>query len=155
MSCELGCPLSLGVFGVEDPSSPTSLDSLMREDKGFRYWIDGKARPVVVSTPVRHCGTFDELTDEELVEFWRGMGRTLTWLELPSFQRLVVNVGMYQTHAHIHLKAYIEQKAYVAAARGSEVWREEGLAGKYERIEGWVKRVAPRKGPRGQKRPAQ
>lgn len=169
----MDCPLSLGVYGEHDPESPTSADSLIEEVAGFRYWIDGKARACIISTPVRHVRTFEELTggwigrgcranrvpgssplaraDDELAEMWRGMRHMLLRLStepdrnslLPTI-RLVVNIGKYQTHAHIHLKAYVEEDAFRRAVV-SPAWRDLGLAAKYQRIASWIEHSTHRK----------
>lgn len=132
--------LITGVFGTDDPDSPTSIDSLIEERNGMRFWIDGKARPVIVATPVAHRINFEQMTDAELVEIYRGTKRVLSDLGFARFSRLVINTGMFQTHAHIHLKAYIDKPVFDRAVQ-SERWRARGLTAKYERIDQWIQRV--------------
>jgi hypothetical protein len=53
MSCDIDCPLSIGVLGSEDklPGGPTSRDSWLRDSEYMRTWFDAKARPMVIVTP--------------------------------------------------------------------------------------------------------
>jgi hypothetical protein len=59
MSCDLDCPLSVGV-GAGD-TSLMSKDTLLESFEHHNAWIDAKARPLYVVTPKRHVRRLAEL----------------------------------------------------------------------------------------------
>lgn len=103
MSCDLECPLMLGVTGSGD-AGPTSRDSLIHESQHMRVWLDAKGRPMLVVTPKRHCERLADLGDRELVDLWRTAIDQLTSLGITHFNSMVLNHGNSRNHAHLHLK---------------------------------------------------
>ena len=59
MSCELDCPLSVGV-GAGD-TSLVSKDTLLHVFEHHNAWLDAKARPLFVVTPKRHVRRLADL----------------------------------------------------------------------------------------------
>lgn len=56
---------------------PVSRDSLVEEREHVRIWLDAKARPMLVVTPLPHKERLSELSDEELVQLWRAGVETM------------------------------------------------------------------------------
>eukprot|EP00959_Pyramimonas_sp_CCMP1952_P078606 1642986-Pyramimonas_sp.AAC.2 len=59
MSCEMDCPLSVGI-GAGD-TSMSSKDTLLQVFEHHNAWIDAKARPLLVLTPKRHVRRLADL----------------------------------------------------------------------------------------------
>lgn len=89
--------------------------SLLKTTRFNRCWIDAKARPFFIVTPLEHVETFTALTDEQLVAFYADgidlLRSELEFLDATSrvelsqaFNRLTVNFGCYRNLAHLHLK---------------------------------------------------
>ena len=106
MSCDLDCPLELGVVGEEDidPNGPTARDSLIHQDEHMRAWLDAKGRPMLIVTPVQHRERLSDLTDAELAALWRAAASQLQRLGLRHFNAMAINHGLNRNHAHLHLK---------------------------------------------------
>lgn len=128
MSCDLDCPLALGVLGSELPggAGPKSSDSLLAERGHCRIWLDAKGRPMVVVTPKRHVDRLAQLSGEELCCLWRSaLWATTQELGLPDFQSMIVNHGDNRNHAHLHLKVRIQERLWRGAQQG---WSAERRA---------------------------
>mmetsp|Transcript_20447 Transcript_20447/g.44751 ORF Transcript_20447/g.44751 Transcript_20447/m.44751 type:complete len:296 (+) Transcript_20447:304-1191(+) len=132
MSCEMDCPLSVGV-GAGD-TSLCSKDTLIQVFEHHNAWIDAKARPLLVLTPKRHVRRLADLSDVELEAFWRNAGELLTANNLPGFTSAILNHGKFQNHAHLHLKIRIHPDIFSECV-GS--WCEERRA-TYQRLKRWV-----------------
>lgn len=76
-SCHPDLPLSAllkvlpRVDGAKDPLAeiPNSV-LLLKATANTRIWIDGKGRPILIATPVKHVERLTELTREESVTMW-------------------------------------------------------------------------------------
>ncbi|CAD7695554.1 unnamed protein product [Ostreobium quekettii] len=117
MSCDLECPLSVGILGdelermkpSEDPI-PCSRDSLVKEQNGMRCWLDAKGRDKLIVTPIRHVRSLAELSDKEAGNMFLVAVDLLQELRLADFQSLILNHGTWQNHAHLHLKVNINPR---------------------------------------------
>ncbi|CAF2318212.1 unnamed protein product [Rotaria sp. Silwood2] len=95
MSCELTHELSMA--------------SLLSEQQYTRVWLDGKARSMLILTPIRHVERLSELNDEngEMKAFWDDaielIDRECNQLET-CYRTMVLNHGTYRNHSHLHLK---------------------------------------------------
>eukprot|EP00241_Pyramimonas_parkeae_P012930 CAMPEP_0114227012 /NCGR_PEP_ID=MMETSP0058-20121206/1552_1 /TAXON_ID=36894 /ORGANISM="Pyramimonas parkeae, CCMP726" /LENGTH=294 /DNA_ID=CAMNT_0001337803 /DNA_START=129 /DNA_END=1014 /DNA_ORIENTATION=+ len=119
MSCEMDCPLSVGVgAGV---TTLTTRDTALGEFEFHRAWIDAKARPLLVLTPKRHVRRLSELSDDELVAFWRDAVDMIELEQIPRFNSLILNHGKFQNHAHLHLKIRIPPKDFYNAEAGGQL----------------------------------
>jgi len=108
MSCDLLCPLSLGIHGDEDPGngSIVSKDVILPigDDKLARCWLDGKARYMYVVTPTEHVSAIRELNDQQLAALWQTAVGLLESEGIKKFSSMIINHGKYMNHAHLHLK---------------------------------------------------
>mmetsp|Transcript_8057 Transcript_8057/g.15276 ORF Transcript_8057/g.15276 Transcript_8057/m.15276 type:complete len:288 (+) Transcript_8057:226-1089(+) len=133
MSCEMDCPLSVGVgAGV---TTLTTRDTALGEFEFHRAWIDAKARPLLVLTPKRHVRRLSELSDDELVAFWRDAVDMIELEQIPRFNSLILNHGKFQNHAHLHLKIRIPPKDFYNAVSR---WPAHQQA-MFRRVEAWAK----------------
>jgi len=132
MSCDLDCPLSVGV-GAGD-TSLMSKDTLLESFEHHNAWIDAKARPLYVVTPKRHVRRLAELGDDELVSFWRNAGQLLSSSNLHGFTSMILNHGKFQNHAHLHLKIRVRPDEFQECVR---TWSEERRA-MFQRLKSWV-----------------
>lgn len=108
MSCDLTCPLAVGVLGYDAvPGGLTSADTLIHESEHTRCWLDAKARPMVVVTPKKHYERLEDLNDGELLDFWHTAVGVLDQLQLHDFVSMILNHGSYRNHAHLHLKVRV------------------------------------------------
>jgi diadenosine tetraphosphate (Ap4A) HIT family hydrolase len=106
MSCDLDCPLELGVVGDGelDASGPRARDSLIFQGDHVRAWIDAKGRPMLIVTPIRHRERLSDLDDAELPALWRTALEQMSRLGLCHFNAMAVNHGRNRNHEHLHLK---------------------------------------------------
>jgi diadenosine tetraphosphate (Ap4A) HIT family hydrolase len=106
MSCDLDCPLELGVQGEEHASAdgPTAKDSLIYQGEHTRAWLDAKGRPMLIVTPLPHRERLFDLADAELVALWRTAAAQLDRLGLRHFNAMAINHGRNRNHEHLHLK---------------------------------------------------
>lgn len=106
MSCDLDCPLELGVKGDGDldAGGPTARDSLIFQGEHARAWLDAKGRPMLIVTPVRHHERLAALCDAELLALWRTAMQQLARLGLRHFNAMAINHGRNRNHEHLHLK---------------------------------------------------
>lgn len=97
-----------------DTDNVVSRHSLLHESALNRWWMDAKARPNFVITPIRHAERLSELTDDELYALWADAARLLTD-ETGSdgagggdggaaYLALIVNHGRFRNLPHVHLK---------------------------------------------------
>jgi diadenosine tetraphosphate (Ap4A) HIT family hydrolase len=148
MSCDLTCPLSVGV-GADSAANAvqiTSSDSLLSESQFTRVWIDAKARPMLIFTPVRHVERLSDMSDDELHDFLICVQTALTKRSLNRFHCAIVNHGDFRNHAHLHLKLRFQQHAFEEA---SKHWPTEERT-KVERIRAFaasVEKDLPQRGP--------
>lgn len=133
MSCDLECPLEIGVLGKGD-SGPRSKDSLIEEGTHIRTWLDAKGRPMLILTPLRHVEEMRDLSDDELVSLWRSAVKAMDELGLRNFNALVINQGNNRNHAHLHLKAKFRPKDFDRAIDSS------AFRGQLERIRKFAER---------------
>eukprot|EP00877_Chromochloris_zofingiensis_P008367 jgi/Chrzof1/3784/Cz13g08190.t1 len=125
MSCDLDCPVLLGVTGHDDDddvAGPVSRDSLIKETKHMRCWLDAKARPLFVITPKLHHERLLDLSDDELVDLFRSAVGLLAEMGCPGFNSMILNHGTRRNHAHLHLKIRIQQREFDRAING---WSQE------------------------------
>jgi hypothetical protein len=115
MSCDLSCPLALGVGGSSSVDA-TSADSLLSETKLTRVWIDAKARPMLVFTPVRHVQRLSDLDDCEFHDLLHSIHTALTTRGL-HVQCAIVNHGDFRNHAHLHVKVRFSPRVFENALR--------------------------------------
>ena len=75
--------------GATDPLDeiPNSV-LLLKATASTRLWIDGKGRPILIATPVKHVERLTELTREELVTMWKDLVEGL----MEQFPKGVVHV---------------------------------------------------------------
>jgi hypothetical protein len=99
----LTCSLAVGV-GASSSLCVTSSDSLLSETAQTRVWIDAKARPMLVFTPVRHVERLSELHDCELHDLLQSIHTVLTTRGLNVFKCCIANHGSFRNHAHLHIK---------------------------------------------------
>jgi diadenosine tetraphosphate (Ap4A) HIT family hydrolase len=135
MSCDLDCPLSLGVLGGRpagaaagasppaDPG-PLSSDSLLQEDAVVRCWLDAKARPMMIVTPMKHVETMQELDDVALLGMWKAASWCLQQLQTDAFTSMILNHGTSRNHAHLHLKIRVSAPDF---DRAQLSWPQEWL----------------------------
>ena len=116
MSCDLSCPLAVGV-GAQVSDDVTSADSLLSESAYSRVWIDAKARPMLVFTPVRHVERLSELDDCELHDLLHCIHAALNARGLHRFNCAIVNHGNFRNHAHLHVKLRFSPHVFASAVR--------------------------------------
>ena len=129
MSCDLTCSLAVGV-GVSSSVCVTSSDSLLSETAHTRVWIDAKARPMLVFTPLRHVERLSELHDCELHDLLQSIHTVLTTRGLNVFQCCIANHGSFRNHAHLHIKLRFPPNLFEKATKK---W-SQGERQKLERI---------------------
>lgn len=115
MSCDLDCPLTLGITG-SGSQGPTSADTLLFSADGMRCWLDAKSRPMFVVTPILHEERMSALTDADLVSLWRVAVATLDKFNLNTFQSMILNHGSNRNHAHLHLKIRIPNRTFAVSS---------------------------------------
>lgn len=152
-SCHPELPLSalLKVLprkeGAKDPLDEIHNSALLLATTAHsRLWIDGKGRPIIVATPIKHVETMGELTREESVQLWSDLSATLLRV-LPhdkkksSIKSFMVNHGTRQNHPHLHIKVNVRRssfssilteqhhEAFAATKKGVALARKEGRLG--------------------------
>eukprot|EP00873_Tetraselmis_striata_P025388 jgi/Tetstr1/445652/TSEL_003457.t1 len=133
MSCEMDCPLSMGLTGKDD-GGPTSRDTLLfTESETINCWLDAKARPVLIFAPARHVRRLGELDEGEMVALWGAVGRAMREWGVRQYTSVVVNHGTAQNHAHMHLKVWLRQEEFDA-----HVGASGSLRATIEGLEAWV-----------------
>ena len=116
MSCDLSCPLAVGV-GAQVSDDVTSADSLLSESAHTRVWIDAKGRPMLVFTPVRHAERLSELDDCELHDLLHCIHAALNTRGLHRFNCAIVNHGNFRNHAHLHVKLRFSPHVFDSAVK--------------------------------------
>jgi hypothetical protein len=92
-----------------EPTHELSMTSLLSEQQHTRAWLDVRARPKLIITPIRHVERLSELIDEdgETEAFWQDavnlVEREAGHLE-EFYPNMVINHGTYRNHIHLHLK---------------------------------------------------
>jgi diadenosine tetraphosphate (Ap4A) HIT family hydrolase len=92
-----------------EPTHELSMTSLLSERQHTRAWLDARARPKLILTPIRHVERLSELIDEngEMEAFWQDavelVAREAGDLER-FYPNMVINHGTYRNHSHLHLK---------------------------------------------------
>jgi hypothetical protein len=117
-SCDPG-RLSVGsLLNIQSPTSklhewPT-IQLLHAEKHGrSRFWIDAKARPMIVATPVAHVERVTGLSEIERQGFFRDISEYIGEHTLqPHLLRVVVNHGTCQNHPHLHFKLYLTKQGF-------------------------------------------
>jgi len=111
MSCDLTCPLSLGIHGEMGTKSNTETELCSKDssipfgnDELVRCWFDGKARHMFIITPRAHVSALRDLSDEQLIALFQTAINLLESEGLPDFVNIIVNHGNYMNHSHLHLK---------------------------------------------------
>ena len=137
MSCDLSCPLAVGVGGSSLVDA-TSADSLLSETKLTRVWIDAKARPMLVFTPVRHVQRLSDLDDCEFHDLLLSIHTALKTRGLHGFQCAIVNHGDFRNHAHLHVKLRFPPRVFENASRQ---WSQDEQQ-KLERIRSFAASIA-------------
>jgi hypothetical protein len=125
MSCDLDCPLSLGVYGVHQEAAKKEIlssDCLLKQSLSSRVWLDGKAREMFIVTPIAHKERLSELSDEELVDVFKQSVQILLTMNCPRFICMIINHGCFRNHAHLHLKVKIHRELFETAKQG---WSED------------------------------
>jgi diadenosine tetraphosphate (Ap4A) HIT family hydrolase len=91
-----------------DTDNVVSRATLLKQTELMHWWIDAKARPNYVITPVRHAERLSQLHDDELYALWADAARLLTEetgsCDAAPFLSLIVNHGRFRNLAHVHLK---------------------------------------------------
>lgn len=126
MSCDLDCPLSLGVFG-KNLGGPSSRDALILETGHNRVWFDAKARPMFIVTPKEHYQRLSELSPAGLYDMFKSAMDVLETMNC-SFATMIINHGSYRNHAHLHMKIKVPVDKFNDAMKQ---WPSE-LQRKYE-----------------------
>eukprot|EP00030_Apusomonadida_sp_AF-17_P005112 a518597_34.p2 GENE.a518597_34~~a518597_34.p2 ORF type:complete len:312 (+),score=83.90 a518597_34:32-937(+) len=97
-----------------DTTTTLAQKSFLEEADGNRCWIDAKARPMTVVTPIVHVGAIADLDDASFAGF---VDMTMRLLELRDgsplkFASLKINHGTYRNWEHLHLKISYKKKAW-------------------------------------------
>jgi diadenosine tetraphosphate (Ap4A) HIT family hydrolase len=91
-----------------EPTHELSRVTLLSEQQYTRAWLDGRARPKLILTPIRHVERLLELTDEdgEMKAFWYDAVELFNreGIQLEKCPNMALNHGTYRNHAHLHLK---------------------------------------------------
>jgi diadenosine tetraphosphate (Ap4A) HIT family hydrolase len=100
-----------------EPSHELGVASLLSEQQFHRAWLDGKSRPRLIITPIRHVQRWSDLTDEdgEMDALWRDAVELIDRECDPAnepYPDIVFNQGTCRNHEHLHLKI----------ALGKETW---------------------------------
>lgn len=90
-----------------DMNNPLSKSSLLEEHSTTRIWLDGQLRNKLIVTPRRHIEKLSEMTQEEMLDFWRVTQVFLEQRQCP-WQSMILNHGNYRKHAHLHMKINIK-----------------------------------------------
>jgi hypothetical protein len=108
-STRISNPPPISVCISCEPTHELSSTSLLSEQQYTRTWLDFRARPKLILTPIRHIERLSELTDDngEMEAFWKDtvelIDRESGQLE-KSYLTMKLNHGTYRNHAHLHLK---------------------------------------------------
>jgi hypothetical protein len=92
MSCDLDCPLVLGVLG-SGAEGPASKDTLLHVSSHTRCWLDAKARPMFICTPTTHQERLGDMSKEEVVDLFRTAVSILRQMSCSSFNTMILNHG--------------------------------------------------------------
>ncbi|CAF1604549.1 unnamed protein product [Didymodactylos carnosus] len=97
--------------------------TLISEQQHTRAWFDGRNRPKLILTPIRHLHRLSEMTDKEFSSFWFD-AVTLADREFGDeiWSSMIVNHGVYRTHEHLHLKINFDKRVWQKAVQN---WSEE------------------------------
>mmetsp|Transcript_25905 Transcript_25905/g.61607 ORF Transcript_25905/g.61607 Transcript_25905/m.61607 type:complete len:151 (+) Transcript_25905:502-954(+) len=133
MSCDLECPLSIGLTAY-DSGGPTSKETLLFEQRHTRCWLDAKARPVLIFTPKRHVRRMLDLSTEEMEDLWTSVCRCFRDFGIGDYKSIVANHGARQTHAHLHLKVWLPSEEFDRCFRGAG----SATAATLERLDRWA-----------------
>eukprot|EP01124_Arcella_intermedia_P031334 TRINITY_DN7049_c0_g2_i1.p1 TRINITY_DN7049_c0_g2~~TRINITY_DN7049_c0_g2_i1.p1 ORF type:complete len:320 (+),score=78.05 TRINITY_DN7049_c0_g2_i1:44-1003(+) len=125
MSCDLECPLESGL-GREGKSglvgegekeqkqaSLLAKDTLVLAEENVRCWLDGKARYMIVVTPLKHITALNQMSDVLLKQFWME--------GISTFRDIILNHGKYKNHDHLHMKISLSGEEFF---RKKDSWPE-------------------------------
>jgi hypothetical protein len=120
--CSTCDPERLSVGSLLNIQSPTSklhdwptIQLLHAEKHGrSRFWIDAKARPMIVATPVPHVERVTGFESErERQGFFQDISEYIREHTLQThLLRVVVNHGTCQNHPHLHVKLYLTKQGF-------------------------------------------
>lgn len=118
MSCDLNCDMSMGLTGGGAGGLLAS-ESMIYEEGDMRFWHDGKGRAMFVVTPRRHVRSLAELTADEMYNLWHGAVRIMEDMGCGTddMKDCILNAGLDQNHAHLHLKVRVHRHAFEKASR--------------------------------------
>ena len=92
MSCDLDCPLVLGVLG-SGSEGPRSRDTLLQTSSHTRCWLDAKAREMFICTPTTHQERLSDMSNEEVADLFRTAAHILRQMSCRSFNTIILNHG--------------------------------------------------------------
>lgn len=159
MSCDEDCKLTMGIHGDVLPQSSADLalntedkenntnslvakDTLLEQNEqlGLRYWIDAKARSMLIVTPFQHFESMSAMSDDDLTNLWTGCDSFVEKQNLPlsSVMAVILNCGTYRNHTHLHLKLKLSPKEFEQVRQAwDDTWLE-----KWERVKQFALRFA-------------
>ncbi|KAL3138606.1 hypothetical protein ABBQ32_006372 [Trebouxia sp. C0010 RCD-2024] len=89
MSCDLTCPIKLGITG-HGKEGLCSGDTLLTDADGIhshpdlRCWLDAQGRDKLIVTPVNHLSSLSEMDNELMANFWKGAIELIKSLHFPT-----------------------------------------------------------------------
>lgn len=100
-----------------EPTHELGVASLLSEQQFHRIWLDGKSKPRLIITPIRHVQRWSELTveDGEMDALWRDAVELIDRECDPAnggYPDLVFNQGIYRNHEHLHLKIAVPKATW-------------------------------------------
>ncbi|KAG9284082.1 hypothetical protein G9A89_022856 [Geosiphon pyriformis] len=85
-----------------------------------QIWLDAKARPMFIITPIRHIERLSECTDDEIFQMFYLACKVLEeetinskapWERL-EFEKMTLNHGNARNLAHLHLKVSVKENQF-------------------------------------------
>jgi len=111
--------------GVKVKLELTQRDICIEENNHARCFLDAKGRSMYVVVMREHFRKQADLTDEQLLAFWRTAIGVLdkhhcSNKDADAFQDIRINVGGFQNVAHLHLKIWMASSAFQAVWGSNE-----------------------------------
>ncbi|UJR18308.1 hypothetical protein I4U23_005210 [Adineta vaga] len=104
-------PVNGGVCISCDMDNKLSQLSSIQQNSTTSIWLDAQLRKKLIVTPKRHIERLSDMTDEEMILFWKDTQLILNEVGV-NWQSMIINHGLYRNHFHLHMKINIEQNQW-------------------------------------------